>query len=111
LWAKGLNAKDVDKEMFPVYGGKCVSRKAVHNCVKKRGKSFADDEEVETGSAEVAETTVKNFYAAGFDIDGSSVSVLVEDMSRNKCFSQVRISNVLRFISIFDLRVFTGSPS
>jgi hypothetical protein len=29
LWAKGLNAKDIHKEMFPVYGGKCLSRKAV----------------------------------------------------------------------------------
>jgi hypothetical protein len=23
LWAKGLNAKDTNKEIFPVYGGKC----------------------------------------------------------------------------------------
>jgi hypothetical protein len=29
LWAKGLSAKDINKEMFPVYGGKCLSRKAV----------------------------------------------------------------------------------
>jgi hypothetical protein len=48
LWAKGLNAKDIHKEMFPVYGGKCLSRKADHNWVEKRGKRFADDEEVET---------------------------------------------------------------
>jgi hypothetical protein len=34
--------------MFPVYGGKCFSRKAVHNWVEKRGKHFADDEEFET---------------------------------------------------------------
>jgi hypothetical protein len=33
LWAKGLHAKDINKEMFPVYGGKCLSRKAVHNWV------------------------------------------------------------------------------
>jgi hypothetical protein len=33
LWAKGLVAKDIHKEMFPVYGGKCLSRKAVHNWV------------------------------------------------------------------------------
>jgi hypothetical protein len=33
LWVKGLNAKDIHKEMFPVYGGKCLSRKAVHNWV------------------------------------------------------------------------------
>jgi hypothetical protein len=24
LWAKGLYAKDIHKEMFPVYGGKCL---------------------------------------------------------------------------------------
>jgi hypothetical protein len=28
VWAKGLNAKDIYKEMFPVYGGKYFSRKA-----------------------------------------------------------------------------------
>jgi hypothetical protein len=34
LWAKGLNAKDIHKEMFPVfYGGKCLSRRAVHSWV------------------------------------------------------------------------------
>jgi hypothetical protein len=47
-WAKGLNAKDIHKEMFPVYGGTCSSHKAVHNWVEKHGKRFADDEEVET---------------------------------------------------------------
>jgi hypothetical protein len=31
LWAKGLNAKDILKEAFRFYGGKCLSRKAVHN--------------------------------------------------------------------------------
>jgi hypothetical protein len=30
LWAKGLNAKDIHKEFFPVYSGKCLSRKTVH---------------------------------------------------------------------------------
>jgi hypothetical protein len=29
LWAKELNAKDIYKEMFPVYGGMCLSHKAV----------------------------------------------------------------------------------
>jgi hypothetical protein len=29
LWAKGLNAKDIHKEKFPVYGGKCLSLEAV----------------------------------------------------------------------------------
>jgi hypothetical protein len=31
LWAKGFNAKDIHKEVFPVYCGKCLSHKAVHN--------------------------------------------------------------------------------
>jgi hypothetical protein len=35
LWTKVLNAKDIHKEMFPVYGGKCFSCKAVHSWVKK----------------------------------------------------------------------------
>jgi hypothetical protein len=46
LWAKGLNAKDIHKEMFPVYGGKCLFIKAVHNWVEKfsQGRSkIADD--------------------------------------------------------------------
>jgi hypothetical protein len=35
MWAKGLNAKDIHKEMFPVYGEKCLSHRAVHNSVEK----------------------------------------------------------------------------
>jgi hypothetical protein len=31
LWAKGLNAKDIYKEMSRVYSGKCLSRKAVNS--------------------------------------------------------------------------------
>jgi hypothetical protein len=41
--------------------------------------------------------------------DGTSVSMLVGDMSRNSWFFQVRISNVLCVISIF--YPFTDSPS
>jgi hypothetical protein len=32
---KRLDAKNIHKEMFPVYGGKCLSCIAVHNWVKK----------------------------------------------------------------------------
>jgi hypothetical protein len=31
LCAKGLNAKNIHEEMFPVYVGKCLSRKPVYN--------------------------------------------------------------------------------
>jgi hypothetical protein len=44
-WAKGLNAKDIHKEMFTVYGGKCLY-KAVHNWAKKFSRGWlevADD--------------------------------------------------------------------
>jgi transposase len=46
LWANGLNAKDIDKELFPVYGGKFLSRKAVHNWADKfsQGRSKAADD-------------------------------------------------------------------
>jgi hypothetical protein len=33
LWAKGLSEKNICKEMFPVYDGKCLSGKAIHNWV------------------------------------------------------------------------------
>jgi hypothetical protein len=39
FWAKGLTAKDIHKEIVPVYGGKCLSRKAVTT----GGKCFTDD--------------------------------------------------------------------
>jgi hypothetical protein len=32
-WAKGLNAEDIHKGIFPVSCGKCLSRKAVQNWV------------------------------------------------------------------------------
>jgi hypothetical protein len=53
--------------MFPVYGGKCLSRKAVHNWVEKRGKHFADDKDVETEVQKWLRQQLKDFYAAGFD--------------------------------------------
>jgi hypothetical protein len=43
-----INVKNIHIEIFPAYGGKCLSRKAVHSWVKKHEKRFADDEEVET---------------------------------------------------------------
>jgi hypothetical protein len=59
LSGKGLNAKDIHKEMFPVYGGKCLSRKAVHNCLQKfsEGRSKVADEA--RPGTEVAENSQK----------------------------------------------------
>jgi hypothetical protein len=87
-WAKGLSAKDIHKEIFAVYVGKCLPCKAVHNCVEKR----LADEEFRNRGMEVADNSRKisilpvstNLYS-----DGSSVLMLVEDISRNKCFSRL----------------------
>jgi hypothetical protein len=109
---KGHNAKDIHKEMFPVYGGKCLSRKVVHSWVEKHGKCFTDDKEVETEVRKWLRQQSKDFCAVGFDalvkrwgkcinIDGGYVE--------KQMFFQVRTAHVLRFISICDL--FTDSPS
>jgi hypothetical protein len=86
LRAKGLNAKDIHKEMFPLYGGKCLSPKAFHNWVKKfyQGRSkVADDAR---SVAVMAETLVKRLLCCEFRC--------------NKCISVIAISDL-----------FTDSPS
>jgi hypothetical protein len=35
LWVKGLNAKDIHKEMFPAYDERCLSRKVFHKSFEK----------------------------------------------------------------------------
>jgi hypothetical protein len=67
LWAKGVNAKYIYKEMFPVYGEKFLSRKAVHNWVEKFSQGHSKVADDAGPGAEVAETTVRRFCAAGFD--------------------------------------------
>jgi hypothetical protein len=66
LWAKGFNAKDIHKEMFPVYDGKCLSRKAVHNWMRN---SLKDDPKVADDETEVRtwlRQQSKDYHAAGF---------------------------------------------
>jgi hypothetical protein len=67
LWANGFNTKDICREMFPVYDGKCLLRKADHKRVEKRDKRFADDEEVEMDVRKWLRQQSKDFYAVGFD--------------------------------------------
>jgi len=45
LWAKGMAAKDIYKEMLPMYGEHCLSRQAVHNWVQKfsEGRTSIED--------------------------------------------------------------------
>jgi hypothetical protein len=67
LWAKGHIVKDIHKEMFPVYGGKCLSLKTVHNWAEKfsPGRSKVADDETEIQKWRRQQS--KDFYAAGFD--------------------------------------------
>jgi hypothetical protein len=67
LWARGLNAKDINKETFPVYGGLCLSRKAVHNWEDKfsQGRSKVADDETEL--RKWLRQQSNDFYDAGFD--------------------------------------------
>jgi transposase len=46
LWAKGMAAKDIHKEMLPMYGEHCLSCQAVHNWVQKfsEGRTSIEDE-------------------------------------------------------------------
>ena len=46
LWAKNMEAKDIHKEMLPMYGEHCLSHRAVHNWVQKfsEGRTSIEDE-------------------------------------------------------------------
>jgi hypothetical protein len=88
LWKKGLKCKDIHKEMFPVYGGKCLSHKAVHNLVEKFSHERSKVADEARPGAEVAQITVKKLLCLGFRCTGKAIgkmyqSMLVEDMSRN----------------------------
>jgi hypothetical protein len=68
------------------------------------GKHFTDDEEAEMRCGSGREHTQKASMLripTHWLSDGTSVSMLVEDMSRNKCFSQVRISRYMFHIHLW----------
>jgi len=48
LWAKDMAAKDIHKEMLPIYSQHCLSCQAVHNWVQKlsEGRTSIEDESV-----------------------------------------------------------------
>jgi hypothetical protein len=66
LWAKGLNATDINEEMFPVYDMKCLSRIAVHNWVEKFSDGRSKVADNARPGAEVAEATVRRLLCCGF---------------------------------------------
>jgi len=73
LWAKNMEAKDIHKEILPMYGEHCLSRHAIHNWVQKfsEGRTSIEDERragrpMEIATLETFRQQPKEFYAAGF---------------------------------------------
>jgi hypothetical protein len=56
---------DINKGMFPVYGGKCLSREAVHNWVEKFSSRTSESRRWWNGGTDMAEATVKIFLCCG----------------------------------------------
>jgi hypothetical protein len=73
LWAEGLTAKDIHKEVFPIYSGKCFLCKAVHNWVKNLSQGHLKVADDAQPGAEVAETTVKRLLCCGFQHTNKAV--------------------------------------
>jgi hypothetical protein len=66
LWAKGLSAYGILKKIFSVYGGKCLSRKAVHTWVEEFPQGCSKVADGARPGAEVAETSVERLLCYGF---------------------------------------------
>jgi hypothetical protein len=73
LWAKELNAKDIHKEMFPVYSGKCLLRNAVHNCVEKFSQGRSKIAEMPDQELKWLRQQSKDFHACGFRRTGKAI--------------------------------------
>jgi hypothetical protein len=81
LWAKELSVKGTHKEISPVYGRKCLTRKAVHNWVENVPNVSLMTYRLKWRCGNGQQS--KRLPRCGFRCDGTST--LVEDMSRNKC--------------------------
>jgi hypothetical protein len=67
LWTKGLDTKDIHKEMFPVYGWKCLLGKAVHSWARNSQKDFRKSQMMPDQVRKWLRQQSKDFYAAGVD--------------------------------------------
>jgi hypothetical protein len=65
LWVKGLRVKDIHEEIFPVFGGKCLSQKALHNWVEKFSQGLSKIADGTRPGEVVAETTTKRPLCCG----------------------------------------------
>jgi hypothetical protein len=111
LYIKGLNAQDIHKEIFPVYGGKCLLRKAFHNWVEKfshRRSKIADDERLHV---EVAETTDKRLLCCGFRRTIKATGQVYQCLWR--ICQEINVFSRFEYHMFYSLSIcglFTGSP-
>jgi hypothetical protein len=94
-----LCAKDIHKEAFPVYGGKCLSREAVHKWVEKFSQGGSKSIAYARPGAEVAETTVKRRMCCGFRLTGKAMG-----QAHQCCWRICREINV--YFPIFEYQMF-----
>ena len=66
LWAKNMEAKDILKEMLPMYGEHWLSRQAVHNWVQNFSEGRTSIEDEHQSSARVVPTTTKRSFRRRF---------------------------------------------
>jgi hypothetical protein len=99
LCGKVFHAKDIQRDMFLVYGGKCLSHKTVHKWVEIFSQELPKIANDGRRGVEVAETTIEIFPCCGLRRDGRSVSVLLKGMSRNKCFFFSRFKYHMFYVS------------
>jgi hypothetical protein len=96
---KRTQSKDIHKEIFPAYVGKCLSHKAVPFW----WDIFADDEEVETEVRKWLRQQPEDFCAAGFGALVKRVDKCIsvgEGYVNKYIFSRGSNITFLRFISI-----------
>jgi hypothetical protein len=85
FWAKGLCAKDIHAEMFPVYGGKCLSRKVVHKWVQKFSQGCSAVASIIRGSDwDTSQMSSMLLVLTHWESCGTSVSLLLEDTYAEK---------------------------
>jgi hypothetical protein len=103
---KRFNAKDIRKEMFPVYGGKCLLRKADYNWVEKFSQGRSKVAVDARSCAEVSETTVKRHLFCGFRRISKAMGQVYQCWWRIcreiNILLQFQMSHVLRFVYICD---------
>ena len=66
LRAKNMEAKDIHKEMLPMYGEHCLSRQAVHNWVQKFSEGRTSIEYEHRVGRITFRQQPKEFFASGF---------------------------------------------